>query len=78
MTKSDITKGNGALLHLLRHACLRIDKEENELMKRQRDSNARSRSRASSNRLLKSEEDLEEYFLCILQNLVWSTESYVS
>ena len=75
LTKSDITKGNGALLHLLKHACLRIDKEENELLKRQRDANARSRSRSSSNRPLKSEEEVEEYFFCILQNIVWPTQN---
>lgn len=73
LTKSDITKGNGALLHLLKHACLRIDKKENKLLKRQRDANARSRSRSSSNRPLKSEEEVEEYFFCILQNIVWPT-----
>ena len=48
LTKSDITRGNGALLHILKHSCLRIDKEENELLKRQKDANARSRSRSSS------------------------------
>ena len=78
MTKSDITKGNGALLHLLKHACLRIDKEENELLRRQRDANARSRTRSSSTKLLRSEEDVEEYYFGILQSLVWSTEIWVS
>ena len=77
LTKSDITKGNGALLHLLRHASLRIDKEENELIRRKVNSEARSRSRPSSEKLLKEEEELDCY-LEILGPLVWATENYGS
>ena len=41
-------EGMEPFLHILKHSCLRIDKEENELLKRQKDANARSRSRSSS------------------------------
>ena len=76
MTKADITRGNGALLHMLKHGCLRIDKEEEELSRRRQDPAARSRTRQSSERLLRSEEDSEtEYYLEVLGRLVWSTEN---
>ena len=70
LTKVDIGKTNGALLHLLRTGMLRIDKEEVEMMRRQRDESARSRTRGSSERLLAEE---EAYFMKIVSNLVWST-----
>ena len=76
MTKADITKGNGALLHMLKYGYLRIDKEEAELIRRRSDPSSRSRTRQSSERLLRSEEDSEmEYFTEILGRLVWSTEN---
>jgi hypothetical protein len=76
MTKADITKGNGALLHMLKHGHLRIDKEENELIRRRSDPMARSRTRQSSEKLLQNEEALEmEYFSEVLGRLVWSTEN---
>jgi hypothetical protein len=76
MTKADITKGNGALLHMLKHGHLRIDKEENELIRRRSDPAARSRTRQSSEKLLQNEEEQEmEYFSEVLGRLVWSTEN---
>ena len=58
LTKADITKGNGALLHLLRSGTLHIDDEQNEL-KRREEHAGRSRSRAATRRLL-SQEEAEE------------------
>ena len=79
LTKADVTKGNGALAHLLKHGVLRIDKEETELLKRQKDANARCRSRRASEKLLKLEvEDEEDAFLAALCNAVWPTENYGS
>eukprot|EP00435_Cladocopium_sp_Y103_P035246 s245_g9.t1 len=72
LTKADISKGNGALLHLLRNASLRIEKEETELHRRQNEAVARSRTRRASERMLETEEDLElAYFLAALSNGVW-------
>ena len=75
LTKADISKGNGALLHLLKQASLRIEKEETELYKRQHEAVARSRTRRASERIL-SADDADEslYYLTVLSNGVWSTE----
>ena len=71
LTKADMNKSTGALLHLLRSGMLRIDKEEVKMMKRQQSESARSRSRSSSECLL-AEEDALDYF-AVISNLVWST-----
>ena len=70
LTKVDMSKTNGTLLHLLRTGQLRIDKEDVEMMRRQRDESARSRTRRSSDRLLEAE---ELYFMTVVSNTVWST-----
>ena len=76
LTKADITKGNGALGHLLKTGVLRIDKEEHEMLRRQRDAGARSRTRRASEKLLRLEDgDEEEYFSLALAAAVWSTEN---
>ena len=69
LTKTDITKGNGALLHLLRSGSLHIDDEKSEL-KRRESHDGRSRSRAAAHRLLSQEELKEEalmlgYAFCV-------------
>ena len=63
LTKSDITTSNGALLHLIRTAALRIDREDEELLRRQKDRAARSRTRRATERLL--DEDAEEFFVAL-------------
>ena len=65
LTKADVTKGNGALLHMLKSGNLRIDEEKNELQRRH-DGAARSRTRAATERLLQSEaEDEQSSFLLL-------------
>ena len=74
LTKADISKGNGALNHLLKHGVLRIDKEEVELHRRQRDSNARCRSKRASEKLLRLEDVAEEdEHMKALSHLIWFT-----
>ena len=73
LTKADITKGNGALLHLLRSGVLHIDEEQNEL-KRRESHDGRSRSRAATHRLLSSEEaaeraDLFNHAFCVARKI---------
>ena len=58
LTKADITKGNGALLHLLKTGVLKIDDEQKEL-RRRGEAGGRLRSRAATTRLLESEADTE-------------------
>ena len=58
LTKADLGKGNGALLHLLRTGVLHIDDEANEL-KRRETSDGRARTRAATERLLEQEEASE-------------------
>ena len=72
LTKADISKGNGAFLHLLRHGALRIEKEENELYRRQHEAVARSRTRRASERMLESDE-LNEIlcYVATLSTAVW-------
>ena len=70
LTKVDMSKTNGTLLHLLRTGQVRIDKEDVEMLRRQRDESARSRTRRSSDRLLEAE---ELYFMTVVSNTVWST-----
>ena len=62
LTNADILGTNGALLHLLRSASLRIDKEDEELFRRQREKSARLRSRRASDKLLEEEAEAEEFF----------------
>eukprot|EP00435_Cladocopium_sp_Y103_P027150 s2554_g6.t1 len=68
MTKADLMKGNGTLLHLLKFATLKIDDEEKELCRRQRETSARSRTRRSSERLLEEDDEAQAYFLAALSN----------
>ena len=73
LTKADITKGNGALLHLLRSGTLHIDDEQNEL-KRREEHAGRSRSRAATRRLLSQEEAEENaemafYAFCVARKV---------
>ena len=63
LTKSDITASNGALLHLIKTATLRIDREDEELLRRQKDRAARSRTRRATERLL--DEETEEFFVAL-------------
>ncbi|CAE7224945.1 RE2 [Symbiodinium sp. CCMP2592] len=58
LTKADIGKGNGALLHLLRTGVLHIDDEASEL-KRRETGDGRARTRAATERLLSKEEAAE-------------------
>ena len=55
LTKADIGKGNGALLHLLRTGVLHIDDEASEL-KRRHGAEGKARTRAATERLLDREE----------------------
>ena len=72
LTKADVTASNGALLHLIRGASLKIDREDEEMLRRQRSKAARSRSRKATNELL--EEEAEECeFIEILNQILWST-----
>jgi len=72
LTKADVTTSNGALLHLIRGGCLKIDKEDEEMMRRQRSKAARSRSRRATNELLEEEAE-ENEFIEILNQILWST-----
>eukprot|EP00434_Breviolum_minutum_P029882 symbB.v1.2.026423.t1/scaffold2638.1/size74318/2 len=72
LTKADVTTSNGALLHLIRGGCLKIDKEDEEMMRRQRSKAARSRSRRATNELLEEEAE-ENEFVEILNQILWST-----
>ena len=72
LTKVDVTTSNGALLHLIRTASLRIDKEDEELLKRQRTSAARLRSRRATDQLLEEEKDEIELY-ALLSECLWST-----
>ena len=66
LTKSDITKSNGALLHLLKHGTLKIDEVDHELARRQLPE-GRRRGRAATAKLLREEEDDEQKsFLALL------------
>ncbi len=72
LTKADVTASNGALLHLIRGASLKIDREDGEMLRRERSKAARSRSRKATNELL--EEEAEECeFVEILNQILWST-----
>ena len=76
LTKADVTTSNGALLHLIRSGALRIDKEDEEMMRRQKDKAARLRSRKASDQLLEKEDDAEESaFHAFLCDILWSTEN---
>ena len=69
LTKADITKGNGALLYLLKTGILKIDDEKNELLRRG-EAGGRLRSRAATSRLLESEADAElQTFLLVASQL---------
>ena len=59
LNKADITRGNGALLHLLRSGTLHIDDEASELKRREGHA-GRSRTRAATLRLLSQEQAQEE------------------
>ena len=67
LTKVDIAKSNGALIHLLKSGALRLDKEDEELVRRQADRAARSRTRKATERLL---EDEELEYWCLLTGLI--------
>ena len=72
LTKADVTASNGALLHLIRGASLKIDREDEEMLRRQRSKAARSRTRKATDELL--EEEAEECeFIEILNQILWST-----
>lgn len=72
LTKVDVTTSNGALLHLIRSASLRIDKEDEELLKRQRTKTARLRSRKATDQLLEEEEEAAQLY-AQLSAYLWST-----
>ena len=72
LTKADISVSNGALLHLVRSGSLRIDKEDEEMLKRQRVKVAKSRSRGATQKLLEEEAE-EEEFQQLLSFYLWST-----
>ena len=59
LTKADLSKGNGALLHLLRTGVLHIDDEASELRRRET-SDGRARSKAATHKLLSQEEAEEQ------------------
>ena len=67
LTKVDIAKGNGALIHLLKSGALRLDKEDEELALRQADRAERSRTRKATERLL---EDEGSEYRCLLTGLI--------
>ena len=71
LTKADVGTSNGALLHLVRSGSLRIDKEDDEMLRRQREKVARSRSRHATQKLL--EDEAEEEFQRLLSFALWST-----
>ena len=72
LTKADVGTSNGALLHLVRSGSLRIDKEDDEMLRRQREKVARSRSRHATQKLLEDEAE-EEEFQRLLSFALWST-----
>ena len=74
LTKADIGKGNGALLHLLRTGVLHIDDEVSE-MKRRETSDGRARSKAATSRLLSQEEASEQRSMIAFALLVASKVS---